>query len=113
MRNTRGLFVLPVFILFALAFSAGVFAADKAAGSYFAFVGTYTTGESKGNYAYRYDPKRGEKTSLGLAAEPENLSFVAGDPNRHFLYPVTEGQKYPGQAGRGDRSFADETPTVK
>src|SRR5258706_7317357 len=111
MRNTRGLFVLPVFILFALAFSAGVFAADKAAGSYFAFVGTYTTGESKGIYAYRYDAKRGEMTSLGLAAETENPSFVAVDPNRHFLYAVNEVQKYQRQASGGVSAFAVDAKT--
>jgi 6-phosphogluconolactonase len=89
--------------------SPAAFAAD----SYLAYVGTYTTGESKGIYAYRYNAKDGKMTPLGLAAATENPSFVALDPNRHFLYAVNEVQKYQGQASGGVSAFAVDPKTGK
>jgi len=92
-----------------MSLSSFAFAAD----SYLAYVGTYTTGESKGIYAYRYNAKDGKMTPLGLAAETENPSFVALDPNRHFLYAVNEVPKYQGQASGGVSAFALDPKTGK
>jgi len=92
-----------------MSLSSFAFAAD----SYLAYVGTYTTGESKGIYAYRYNAKDGKMTPLGLAAETENPSFVALDPNRHFLYAVNEVPKYQGQASGGVSAFAVDPKTGK
>jgi len=83
------------------------------ADSYLAYVGTYTTGESKGIYAYRYDASTGKMTPLGLAAETENPSFVTLDPNHHFLYAVNEVQKYQGQSSGGVSAFAVDPQTGK
>jgi len=112
MRNRRGIIPLSVLlslllVLFAL--SAGALAAD----SYLAYVGTYTTGESKGIYAYRYDAQSGKMTPLGLAAETENPSFVTLDPHGHFLYAVNEVPKYQGQASGGVSAFAVDPKTGK
>src|SRR5882724_2485179 len=84
---------------------------DFAADSYLAYVGTCTTGESKGIYAYRYNAKDGKMTPLGLAAETENPSFVALGPNRHCLYAVNEVPKYQGQASGGVSAFALDPKT--
>jgi len=92
-----------------MSLSSFAFAAD----SYLAYVGTYTTGESKGIYAYRYNAKDGKMTPQGLAAETENPSFVALDPNRHFLYAVNEVPKYQGQASGGVSAFALDPKTGK
>ena len=49
-------------------------AAQKPAGDYFVFVGSYTnptstsTSASKGNYGFRFDSKTATLTPLGLAA---------------------------------------------
>ena len=66
-RGTPGIF---------LAASAGVPQAMAApakdmtaANSYFVYVGTYTGPTSKGIYGFRFDPKTGQFTSTGLAAE--------------------------------------------
>ena len=67
---------------------------DYPKGSYLLFVGTYTDKQSKGIYAYRFDAASSELTSLGLAAETVNPSFLAIDPSRRFLYAVNEVQKY-------------------
>ena len=63
---------------------------ESAAKQYLAYFGTYTQGDSEGIYAYRFDSGSGEMTSLGLAAEVANPSFLAIHPNRRFLYAVTE-----------------------
>ena len=55
-----------------------------------AFIGTYTRGASKGIYAARFDEKTGKLTSLGLAAETSNPSFLAVHPNQRFLYAANE-----------------------
>ena len=63
---------------------------EAAAKQYLAYFGTYTQGDSGGIYAYRFDSGSGQMTSLGLAAELANPSFLAIHPNRRFLYAVTE-----------------------
>jgi 6-phosphogluconolactonase len=61
---------------------------------YLAYVGTYTTKtNSKGIYAYRYDAATGNFSSLGVAAESADPSFVAAPPNGKFLYAVNEAGK--------------------
>jgi 6-phosphogluconolactonase len=69
-------------------------AKDSPQGRYLLFVGTYTEKESKGIYAYRFDSASAELTSLGLAAETTNPSFLAIDPGHRFLYAVNEVAKY-------------------
>ena len=62
----------------------------ETAQDYFVYVGTYPVGDSKGIYLYRFDEKSGHLTSLGLAAEIANPSFMATDPGHHYLYAVTD-----------------------
>lgn len=57
------------------------------------YVGTYTRPPSKGIYAYRFNAATGVLTSLGLAAEASNPSFLAVHPNERFLYAVGEDSK--------------------
>jgi 6-phosphogluconolactonase len=59
------------------------------------YVGTYTTSggptnTSKGIYAWRFNAGTGKVTSLGLAAETDNPSWVAVHPNKRFLYACNE-----------------------
>jgi 6-phosphogluconolactonase len=73
---------------------------------YLLFVGTYTDKESKGIYAYRFDPVSSQLLPLGLVAETTNPSFLITDRNARFLYAVNELQKYEGEASGGVSSFA-------
>lgn len=57
------------------------------------YVGTYTRQVSKGIYAYRFDATTGGLTSIGLAAEASNPSFLAVHPKQRFLYAVGEDGK--------------------
>ncbi len=92
------LVVLAVFVLAWAGFPRPLRGETKkipAASSYLVYVGTYTAGSSKGIYDYRFDPKTGQLTPIGVAAEVVNPSFLATDPQHRFLYAVTEmGQEH-------------------
>jgi 6-phosphogluconolactonase len=85
--------------------SAPAKAADKGP-FYLAYIGTYTTKkESKGIYAYNFNPATGEFTSIGLAAETTDPSFVAVHPNGKYLYAVNEVGDFNGQKSGAISSF--------
>ncbi len=74
---------------------------------YLVFVGTYTNKTaSKGIYAYRFDPGIGKLTSLGLAAETEDPSFLAVHPSGKYLYAVTEIDHFGAQKGGAVSAFS-------
>lgn len=52
-------------------------------------VGTYTSGESKGIYSYRFDEENGTATFLS-EAEVENPSYLAVAPDGNTVYAVSE-----------------------
>jgi len=72
--------------------------------AYFAYIGTYTGHGSQGIYAYRFEPATGELTSLGLAAQTENPSFLAVGPSGTYLYAVNENEAGSVSAFRIDRT---------
>jgi 6-phosphogluconolactonase len=86
---------------------------DSPKNKYLLFVGTYTEKESKGIYAYRFDAASSELTSLGVAAETTNPSFLAIDPGRRFLYAVNEVQKYKDASSGAVTAFAIDQKTGK
>lgn len=81
--------------------------------TYILFVGTYTGKESKGIYAYRFDPASSELTALGLAAETTSPSFLAIHPSGRFLYSVNEVQKFKGASSGAVSAFAIDRQTGK
>jgi len=100
-------------------------ASSEAGGNYLVYVGTYTSKAStptsndsvptgsKGIYAYRFNAASGEIESLGLAAESEQPSFVAVDPQRKFLYAANETNTYQGQPSGGVTAFSLDRATGK
>jgi 6-phosphogluconolactonase len=80
---------------------------------YLVYVGTYTEKASKGIYALRFDPATDHLTSLGLAAETADPSFLAIDPTRRFLYAVNEVSQYEGRSSGGVSAFAIAPGTGK
>jgi 6-phosphogluconolactonase len=108
---------LRVLILLAVAFLPTFLTAGPAEqhGKYLFYVGTYTEegSKSKGIYAYRSDADTGQITSLGLAAETTNPSFVALHPNGRFLYAVNEVQNYKGPNSGGVSAFSIDRSTGK
>jgi 6-phosphogluconolactonase len=100
-------------VLLTLTFMTAASFAQQHSGKYLLYVGTYTKGESKGIYAFRYDSKSGRLSSLGLVAETANPSFLAVDPTHKFLYAVNELQDYKGAKSGAITAYAIDRKTGK
>lgn len=87
--------------------------ARAAKSEYLVYVGTYTDKQSKGIYAYRFDSSTGKLTTLGLAAESVNPSFLTSDSRGHFFYTVNELDSYQGQPTGAVSAFAIDSATGK
>jgi 6-phosphogluconolactonase len=85
----------------------------RAAGTreYFAYFGTYTRQDSKGIYAYRFQPATGKLTPVGLVGETENPSFLTLHPNQRFLYAVNEISNYQGESSGSVTAFSIDAKT--
>jgi 6-phosphogluconolactonase len=70
--------------------------------------GTQTVGgsTSRGIYAYHWDPASGELQAAGLAAESDNPTFLAIDPDAKYLYAANEIASFEGQASGAVSAFA-------
>jgi len=77
------------------------------------YVGTYTRQNSKGIYAYRFNPSTGKLNSVGLVAETSNPSFLAIHPNRKFLYAVNEDNTFKGERAGAVTAFSIDPKTAK
>jgi 6-phosphogluconolactonase len=77
------------------------------------YVGTYTGGESKGIYAWRFDAGSGAATPLGLVAETANPSFLAVDPANRYLYAAAEISSNGGKREGAVSAFAIDAATGK
>ncbi len=65
--------------------------------NYYLFVGTYTTGKSKGIYVFDFNSKTGEVQWVSNTDSCTNPSFLAVSPNGKYLYAVNEtGRDQPG-----------------
>src|SRR5258706_15185015 len=74
---------------------------------YLVYVGTYTNKtSSKGIYVYSFDPGTGKLTSLGVAAESEDPSFLAVHPSGKYLYAVNEIDHFGGQKSGAASAFS-------
>jgi 6-phosphogluconolactonase len=115
MTATQRIFrtIAPLLAFVFLIVCAAVAAPTKQ--KYLMYVGTYTGegSKSKGIYAYRFDTDNAELTSLGLAAETINPSFLAVDPSHRFLYAVNEVGNYKGEKSGGVSAFAIDHATGK
>jgi 6-phosphogluconolactonase len=109
MRGTRRVFLILLAVLFGAGLSvisAGGADNTAAGGKYLVYVGTYTDGESKGIYAYRFDAATGQARPVGVVATTKNPSFLAAHPNRRFLYAVNEVGDYQGKPSGAVSAFA-------
>src|SRR5690348_2237850 len=114
MKITGRLFLLLTLVCSLLLLSSGAQTADQPAArsQYIAFVGTYTTKTtSKGIYAYRFDPANGQLTSIGVAAETVDPSFLAVHSSGKYLYAVNEMRKFNGEVSGAVSAFAVDAKT--
>jgi 6-phosphogluconolactonase len=114
MKPTRHVLrgIVPSLVTLLLAICAE---AAPGAHKYLVYVGTYTQegSTSKGIYAYGFDQDTAKITSLGVAAETINPSFLAVHPNHRFLYAVNEVGNYKGQKSGAVSAFAIDHATGK
>lgn len=83
------------------------------------FIGTYTSGDSKGIYIYDFDSRTGKLSSIGYADSVENPSYLTTSANGKYLYAVNEtGGEKPGSASSfsfnkktGELKFLNAQPT--
>jgi 6-phosphogluconolactonase len=81
---------------------------------YLVYVGTYTNkSASKGIYVYSFDPGTGKLTSLGVAAESEDPSFLALHPSGKYLYAVNEIDHFGAQKSGAASAFSIDPKTGK
>ena len=78
-----------------------------------AYVGTYTDGDSQGIYLLELDLGDGSLTSRGLAGEAVNPSFLAIHPSRRFLYSVDEISDFKGKKSGAATAFSIDAQTGK
>src|ERR1700691_1191081 len=107
--------IFRVIVVFLISLGLAVLApaAGSASQKYLVYVGTYTDHGSKGIYAYRFDSSTGKLTSLGLAAESAEPSFLAADSGGRFLYAVNETESYSGEPTGSVSAFAIQPETGK
>jgi 6-phosphogluconolactonase len=115
MKSIRNLLKSLIPLLAFLLLTVSAETAPSAAHKYLVYVGTYTNegSTSKGIYAYRFDPGTAEVTSLGLAAETANPSFLAVHPSHRFLYAVNEFKNYAGRRSGAVSAFTIDRTTGK
>src|SRR5215472_7557998 len=81
---------------------------------YVAYVGTYTEKtKSKGIYAFRFDEASGKLSSLGVAAESQNPSFLAVHPSGKYLYAVNETSKFGNEESGAVSAFSIDRKSGK
>ena len=81
---------------------------------YLVYVGTYTNkSASKGIYVYSFDPGTGKLSSLGVAAESEDPSFLALHPSGKYLYAVNEIDHFGAQKSGAASAFSIDQKTGK
>lgn len=100
-------------LLIALASFVLAPAASAAPQKYLVYVGTYTDHGSKGIRAWRFDSASGKLTSLGLAGEAAEPSFLTVASGGQYLYAVNETANYNGQATGAVSAFAIQPETGK
>lgn len=78
---------------------------------FWVYIGTYTSKQSKGISLLKLDAETGKLTSVGLAAESDNPSFVAISPNHRFLFSVNEVEAFGGKPGGAVTGFSIDPHT--
>jgi 6-phosphogluconolactonase len=88
-------------------------APPPAAGPCLVYVGTYTSSNSKGIYAWRLDTATRSVSSLGVVAETPNPTFLQIAPNHRFLYAVNEVDRFEGKAAGSVSAFSMDAASGK
>jgi 6-phosphogluconolactonase len=71
-----------------------------------AFIGTYTSGYSKGIYTYDMNTAAGTLFSFNTPAVLENPSYLVFSKDKKYLYAVVENSEYKGEYGGAVAAFS-------
>lgn len=77
------------------------------------YVGTYTSGKSRGIYLYSLNLASGELKPNGTTDGVKDPSFLALGPGRQYLYAVNEVEEFGGRKSGALSSFAVDRRTGK
>lgn len=80
---------------------------------YRVYFGTYTSNGSQGIYLADFDGATGQLTSLALAAETPQPSFLAITPDHKYLYAINELDQFKGQPVGAVSAFSIDGVTGK
>lgn len=88
---------------------------------YYLFVGTYTSGKSKGIYVYRFNSQTGEAQWVSNTDSSNNPAFLAVSPNGKFLYAINEAgspqsgrvSAYAFDAASGSLRLINQQPSLR
>lgn len=80
---------------------------------YLVYVGSYNKAKGKGIHALRFDVTTGQLTSLGVATEALNPTFVTVDPCGRFLYATKEVTRHEGKKSGAVKAFVINPKTGK
>ena len=72
---------------------------DSLENRYYAYIGTYTHGKSKGIYVFHFNTITGKLELAGTSSELENPSYLCISKDNRFLYAVMETEVYQGKSG--------------
>jgi 6-phosphogluconolactonase len=86
---------------------------DTDPSSFLVYLGTYTGGKSKGIYACRFDAKSGRVSTIDLAVETRNPSWIELHPSGDSLYAVSEIADFQGGRTGAVAAFAVDRATGK
>ncbi len=75
------------------------------------YIGTYTRGESEGIYVYRMDTSSGTLEFSSKTTAVNNPSFLAIEPQQHYLYAVNEVGQFAGKPGGAVSAFSIDPET--
>ncbi len=70
------------------------------------YIGTYTSGKSKGIYQLSLDTLSGKLTQMGVTSGVKNPSFLAIHPSQKYLYAVSEVASVEGKKTGAVSAFA-------
>jgi 6-phosphogluconolactonase len=114
MKITRRLFASLLIAIAPLVLFSASQPRDKNAPQYLAFIGTYTNKtDSKGIYSFRFDPKTGQLTPIGLAAPSQDPSFLTIAHNGKYLYAVNELSTFNGKSSGAVTAYSLDHKSLK
>jgi 6-phosphogluconolactonase len=70
------------------------------------YIGSYNSSKGKGIHAFRFDAATGRLTSMGLATEAVNPTFVTASADGRFLYATKEVTRHQGKQSGSVKAFA-------